>query len=209
MNYLTQHYKNRCEQLQEQISILSKHLTQLMEASTTASGGATETADASGYTPTYDGAGLAQLLGSVGSSMTPANQAALRAYLSAWNAQNMGGGGPQMAAPLMTQPSTGKSVANVARDIMAGGPGAPTSQGEEDATPTPSGGAGSAGGGGGGANIPGDYNGDGMVDGADLSIALGNFGREGYDVNKVLQNWTGRASGSEGIRGTINPRRRA
>lgn len=202
MNYLTQHYKNRCEQLQEQINVLSTHLNKLMEAAAVAS---TEAPQGAGpAAPTYGGEGLSQLLGSFG-QMTPENQAALRGYLSAWQAQNMGGGGnsePQMGSPMrsMAAPSTGKSVANVARDIMAGGPGASTSNDEETTTPA---------GGGGGGNIPGDYNGDGVVDGADLSLALGNFGKEGYDVNKVLQYWTGRNSGSDAVRGTINPRRKA
>lgn len=42
-----------------------------------------------------------------------------------------------------------------------------------------------------GAGIPGDYNGDGRVDGADLGIALGNYGQPGYNQNTVLNNWTG------------------
>ena len=46
--------------------------------------------------------------------------------------------------------------------------------------------------------IPGDYNGDGRVDGADLGLALGNYGQPGYDFQTTLQNWTGSGAGGGG-----------
>lgn len=42
-----------------------------------------------------------------------------------------------------------------------------------------------------GSYMYGDYNGDGVVDGADLGIALGGYGQPGYDYQNVIQNWTG------------------
>jgi uncharacterized protein (DUF2141 family) len=45
-----------------------------------------------------------------------------------------------------------------------------------------------------GSGIPGDYNGDGRVDGSDLGISLGNYGQPGYDYQGVVSNWTGNMS---------------
>lgn len=200
MHYLTQHYKNRCAQLQEQINVLSYQLRTLSEAAAgmqamggEAGGSATQEA------PTYDGAGLANILNQFFSNPRHA-QANLNAYLAAWHAQNAGVGGVAPANLRSTSAGAGRNVAAVARDIMSAGGPAPKApytsaaggMGDSERT---------------GSNIPGDYNGDGRVDGADLGIALGNYGEPGYNFQNTLQNWTGSmgAAGSAGPAGVVAP----
>lgn len=115
MNYLTQYYKNRCDQLQEQISQINYSLRNLSEAVATSTMGAAKTGMSTGPVyggggtsndviadfmsrwgqPGYDGEGLGRLLG----SMVPGNDA------------NAGEG----------TSSSGNGVGAAAQRIMAGG----------------------------------------------------------------------------------------
>jgi len=222
MHYLTQHYKNRCIQLQEQVDALSYHLQRLQEASGMAATAADDTAQ-----QTYNGEGLAAILSQFFDPATAGQaQSNLDSYLRAWRAQSAGSGGiPSRniaAADQFNNRSTtaGRSVAAAARGIMAAADGAGSMGGGFGVAGSAGGGAprggygrpsvgiprenissapysnsgfGVGGNAGGPAmtNIPGDYNGDGRVDGADLGIALGNYGQPGYNFNTTLQNWTG------------------
>lgn len=83
MHYLTQYYKNRCNQLQEQINSLNGKLYMLAEAAV-ASNSSTETADQSGgfgNTRPFSGANLGQLLGSN-------NMDAVHNYMAQYYANN-------------------------------------------------------------------------------------------------------------------------
>ena len=111
MNYLTQYYKNRCDQLQEQISQINYSLRHLAEASagmavdgerpTSSGGGGGYDDSASAYQNSggFDGAYFGQLLGS--------NPAAAYAYAASF--QNGG-----------AQASGGNGVGAAAQRIMAG-----------------------------------------------------------------------------------------
>lgn len=217
MHYLTQHYKNRCAQLQEQVNVLSGYLRYISEAGIPAP---INPPEAAGYSapPTYSGAELANILNQFFDSnnrhSAPAN---LAAYMSAWRAQS-GAENPNLPIPepMNFRSSTaGRSVANAARGIMAAadgagsmgggygvagsaGGGAPRGYGKPSvgisrenvsSAPYSNSGFGVGGYAGGPAttNVPGDFNGDGRVDGADLGLALGGAG----DFQSVLQNWSG------------------
>ena len=209
MHYLTQHYKNRCIKLQEQIDALSYYLGYLTEASGMGASPAEEVMG--GGTNRYDGYGLANILSNWENLKNP--QATLDAYLAAWRAQSSGGGGPGAeglsdsqfsSAPSFRSASAGRSVAAAARDIMsAGNVGSSGKSSGRGVMAKPSAaGFGPAGAfgynanvagqadnafGGGGGGLAGDFNGDGRVDGADLGLALGGAG----NFQTVLQNWTG------------------
>jgi hypothetical protein len=239
MHYLTQHYKNRCTKLQEQVDALSYYLVRLNEAS-----GMMTAAPSGPAANQYSGEGLSQLLaGFFAPGADPrAAQNAVNAYVSAWQAQASGGGDIGVEAPASYRSSTaGRSVANAARGIMSAAdtnaasvgrnrPMAGSSRDMVNSAPVanyavggPAGGPGpgspfqvggeieTAGGYGGQAGgIPGDYNGDGRVDGADLGIALGNYGQPGYNFQTTLQNWTGAGSSptsSASVRGGTRRRR--
>lgn len=217
MHYLTQHYKNRCIQLQEQVDALSYHLQRLQEASGMAATAADDTVQ-----QTYNGEGLAAILSQFFDPATAGQaQSNLDSYLRAWRAQSAGSGAiPSRniaAADQFNNRSTtaGRSVAAAARGIMAAadgpgsmgggfgvagsaGGGAPRGYGRPSvgiprenisSAPYSNSGFGVGGNAGGPAmtNVPGDFNGDGRVDGADLGLALGGAG----DFQSVLQNWSG------------------
>jgi hypothetical protein len=83
MHYLTQYYKNRCEQLQEQINALNGKLFLLAEATVAGADDDASTASGQAGGMGFDGGYLGQLLGS-------GNMDAVNAYL----AQFGQGGGP-------------------------------------------------------------------------------------------------------------------
>ena len=101
-----------------------------------------------------------------------------------YNRSPRGGGGQVSTTGVIGTPNT---VSGYGRPTMAGSPGqSPIGSLNQQNTftgqynrPTQ--------GGGGSSPTPGDLNGDGVVDGADLGLALG--GQGGGDFQSVLQNW--------------------
>lgn len=198
MNYLTNYYKNLSEKLQHRVNLLENQAKMINEAvstmsvynrpdSTNAFGGSGVPGDYNGD-GVVDGYDLGIALGNYGQpgfdyqstlqnwTQTPGGAVSFRSAGGRGNQAGRAGLGGDRGQFTQSRPTSRGGITNVVY-----------SSGWE--------GEAGGGGGGGGGGIPGDYNGDGRVDGADLGIALGNYGQQGYDFNTTLQNWTGSGMG--------------
>ena len=148
-------------------------------------GGQVSTTGVIGTPNTVSGYGRPTMAGSPGQSPTGSlNQQ--NTVTGQYNrpTQGGGGGGQVSTTGVIGTPNT---VSGYGRPTMAGSPGqSPIGSLNQQNTftgqynrPTQ--------GGGGSSPTPGDLNGDGVVDGADLGLALG--GQGGGDFQSVLQNW--------------------
>lgn len=173
MNYLTNYYKNLSEKLEAEVNALEGQV-KLINESMASYAPVNRPRGIYGYAgqgmggqQAFSGQQLGQMLGS--GNMNIAND-----YLSQY------GGG---------MPSNNMGVAGPAA-FRSGGP-SPKAR-NRPRTATPAGEEGMFGGavpsdvGPAGGGVPGDYNGDGRVDGADLGMALG----QGANTSNVLQNWS-------------------
>ena len=112
MNYLTQYYKNRCDQLQEQISQISRTLMTLSEAAGMAT------------MPNTGGKGANYMSGSAGSADT--SNDVFKSYLSKWGQPGYDAPGLSQLLSGMLDPQTqgveqaGNGVGAAAQRIMAG-----------------------------------------------------------------------------------------
>lgn len=204
MNYITNYYKNLSEQLQAQVNRLEKEVKMINEAIGAANMSAgTQTLAQAGRPeatpPAYDPQMLAALLAAWGQNSSQYDLNGDGVVDGADLGMALGGQGGGMGANTMrsTQVSTG-SQASPAGSLSQGqfvsgaGMKRPTQTGggrfsntgnvaganafANAARPTQ-----------GGAQFTGDLNGDGVVDGADLGLALG--GQAGGNYQGVLQNW--------------------
>jgi hypothetical protein len=186
MNYLTNYYKNLSEQLQYRANRLENEVRMINEALSSYEGMARRDATGSAPIPAvnrrgvmgmdtgpmsggagspgpFSGAQLGQLLGS-------GNMNAVNQYLAQYGANGAYQAGP--AAYTSSNPSSNRR--NRARGAASAGEESDYGVGGQAEGP------------GQGSGIPGDYNGDGRVDGADLGMALGG----GSNTSNVLQNWS-------------------
>jgi len=108
MNYLTQYYKNRCDQLQEQISQINYSLRNLSEAVSTTSLSPARPSAARGAQSMDYGTGASQ-------GMTIAE------FMSRWGQPGYDGEGLGQLLGSMV-PSGGNGVGAAAQRIMSGGP---------------------------------------------------------------------------------------
>jgi hypothetical protein len=214
MNYLTNYYKNLSEQLQHRANVLENQIRSINESLGSYGQAAARPRGAFGYAggpggqqQAYSGQQLGSFLGNVGpggQGMNFANDY-LSQYGGGMQSSNMGVAGP--AAVSSGRPTSNRNrprgIAGQAEGAATSsrfgnpesagprvnypgvygdaGPGAPrpnsvasrpTSMGPEEAPVNP--------------GIPGDLNGDGRVDGADLGMQLG----QGANTSNVLQNWS-------------------
>jgi len=203
MNYITNYYKNLSEQLQAQVNHLEREVRMINEAmgAATMSSGAQSIAQAGrpeATTPGYDPQMLAALLAAWGQNSPQYDLNGDGVVDGADLGMVLGGQGGGMGGGMMrsTQLSTGSQAS----------PAGSLSQGRsisraDTRRPTQVGGGvfdntGTIGGQNGLANpnrptpnsgSPYDLNGDGVVDGIDLGLALG--GQGGGNYVGVLQNW--------------------
>jgi len=149
-------------------------------------GGQVSTTGVIGTPNTVSGYGRPTMAGSPGQSPTGSlNQQ--NTVTGQYNRPTQGGGGGGGQVSTTGIIGTPNTVSGYGRPTMAGSPGqSPTGSLNQQNTvtgqynrPTQ--------GGGGSSPTPGDLNGDGVVDGLDLGLALG--GQGGGDFQSVLQNW--------------------
>jgi hypothetical protein len=182
MNYLTNYYKNLAEKLEYQVNNLEtqvKFINESMSSYGTSRGrqmgmgdsmysGSMTQGDLNGD-GMVDGADLGLNLGGGGNP---------NATISNWSAPY------QQAGPAFRSTASGRRPSARGRQTPTGDS---SYQGPRVANPAR--GAASMGDSSyGGSRMPGDYNGDGRVDGADLGLGLGN--NTGNGTSNVLQNWT-------------------
>jgi hypothetical protein len=186
MNYITNYYKNLSEQLQREYNGLQQQVKMLNESLGSYGQAAARPRGAFGYAggpggqqQAFSGQQLGSFLGNVGPGGQGMNFA--NDYLSQYGggmpSTNFGSAGP--AAVSSGRPTSNR---NRPRGIAGSAEGPaprpnpvasrPTGMGPEEGPVNP--------------GIPGDFNGDGRVDGADLGQALGG----GANTSSVLQNWS-------------------
>jgi hypothetical protein len=209
MNYITNYYKNLSEKLQAEVNFMQKEVNMINEAITAgkmapnsqsfAQAGRPQATNP-GYDPqmlsalmtaygqsspqfdynrdgVVDGADLGILLGGQGGT-NPLTQR------STQYGMGLGNQGNQFAGPATRPPQGGGGFGGGMRPTgsMGGANGFQTQR------PTQ---------GGGGSPFTGDLNGDGVVDGADLGLALG--GQAGGNYQGVLQNWGMQTSANQSL----------
>jgi hypothetical protein len=222
MNYITNYYKNLSEKLQAEVNFMQKEVNMINEAITAgkmapnsqsfAQAGRPQATNP-GYDPqmlsalmaaygqsspqfdynrdgVVDGADLGILLGGQGGT-NPLTQR------STQYGMGLGNQGNQFAGPATRPPQGGGGFGGGMRPTgsMGGANGFQTQR------PTQGGG-----GFGGGSPFTGDLNGDGVVDGADLGLALG--GQGGGNYQGVLQNFGMQTSANQFIPPTTQRRPR-
>jgi len=217
MNYLTNYYKNLSEKLQHRVNHLENQAKMINEAVTTMSvyNAGRASGDAfggSGIPGDYNGDGVVDgydlgiALGNYGQpGYDFQNTLQNRTQQTAPTNFRSATAGGRRTDTRDSSPSSGGRMGS--RDSGRGA--FPTSGGAMPGGRDPGRGAFPTSGGAmpGGGGIPGDYNGDGRVDGADLGIALGNYGQPGYDFQNTLNNWTPpQRSGQITYRSTRSPR---
>jgi uncharacterized protein (DUF2141 family) len=196
MNYLTNYYKNLSEKLQHRVNLLENQAKMINEAVSTMSvydrgRASTDAFGGSGVPGDYNGDGVVDgydlgiALGNYGQpgydfQNTLQNWTQQTGAPAAYRSTTRGTGSGR---PSNTR-DKGGSVASKGPNFGMGGNERLVGDGRTNVSPY------SLGGMGGGGGIPGDYNGDGRVDGYDLGIALGNYGQPGFDYNSTLQNWS-------------------
>lgn len=221
MNYITNYYKNLSEQLQAQVNHLEREVRMINEAiaAGTMAPSAQSMAQAGrpeATNPGYDPQMLAALLAAYGQNSSQFDYNRDGVVDGADLGILLGGGGNNPLTQRSTQISTG-SPATPAGSLGQGqfvsgaGMRRPTQAGGGRFNPTASmGGANAfANAGrptqGGGSQFTGDLNGDGVVDGADLGLALGGQGSGNYQG--VLQNWGMQTSANQYVPTTTQQRR--
>jgi len=198
MNYITNYYKNLSEQLQAQVNHLEREVRMINEAITagTMAPSAQSFAQAGrpeATNPGYDPQMLAALLAAYGQSSSQFDYNRDGVVDGADLGILLGGqGGTNPLMQRSTQYGTG--LGNQGNQFA--GPGTRPTQGGGGfgGGMRPTGNIGGANSfqtqrptQGGGGFVNGDINGDGVVDGADLGLALG--GQGGGNYQGVLQNW--------------------
>jgi len=214
MNYITNYYKNLSEQLQAQVNHLEREVRMINEAITasTMAPSAQSFAQAGrpeATNPGYDPQMLAALLAAYGQNSSQFDYNRDGVVDGADLGILLGG---QAGGNPLTQRSTQVSTGNPATPAGSLGQGQfvsgagmrrPTQAGGGRFNPNASiGGANAfANAGrptqGGGSQFTGDLNGDGVVDGADLGLALG--GQAGGNYQGVLQNWGMQTSANQSL----------
>jgi hypothetical protein len=195
MNYITNYYKNLSEQLQAQVNHLEREVRMINEAiaAGTMAPSAQSMAQAGrpeATNPGYDPQMLAALLAAYGQNSSQFDYNRDGVVDGADLGILLGG---QAGGNPLTQRSTQYGTALGGQSVSGAGMRRPTQAGGGRFNPTASmGGANAfANAGrptqGGGSPFTGDINGDGVVDGADLGLALG--GQGGGNYQGVLQNW--------------------
>lgn len=167
MNYLTNYYKNLASKLESEVNALESEVKMINESMTTYAAmgprrvSGTMGVGMGGQSQAFSGSQLGQLL-------AQGNMNAVNQYLGQFGGQYATQSGPAAY-------SSGGYSANQRRRVAgsAGGPAVNSPMADEEA-------------GGPVSPIPGDYNNDGRVDGADLGMALG----QGANTSGVLQNWS-------------------
>jgi hypothetical protein len=222
MNYITNYYKNLSEQLQTQVNHLEREVRMINEAiaAGTMAPGAQSFAQAGrpeATNPGYDPQMLAALLAAYGQNSSQFDYNRDGVVDGADLGILLGG---QAGGNPLTQRSTQVSTGNPATPAGSLGQGQfvsgagmrrPTQAGGGRFNPNASmGGANAfANAGrptqGGGSQFTGDLNGDGVVDGADLGLALG--GQAGGNYQGVLQNWGMQTSANQYVPTTTQQRR--
>ena len=221
MNYITNYYKNLSEQLQAQVNRLEREVRMINEAmgAATMGPGAQSVAQAGrpeATNPGYDPQMLAALLAAYGQNSSQYDFNG-DGFVDGADLGILLGGQGTVPGGMMrsTQLSTGSqaspagslsqgqfvSGAGMRRPTQAGGGrfsntasmGGPNAFANAS-RPTQ-----------GGAQFTGDLNGDGVVDGADLGLALG--GQGGGNYQGVLQNFGMRTSANQYVPTTTQQRR--
>lgn len=221
MNYITNYYKNLAEQLQAQVNHLEREVKMINEAmgAATMGPGAQSIAQAGrpeATNPGYDPQMLAALLAAWGQNSSQYDLNGDGVVDGADLGMVLGGQGTvpggmmrstQLSTGSQARPSgslsQGQSVsgAGMRRPTQAGGGrfsntaslGGPNAFANAARPPQ------------GGAQFTGDLNGDGVVDGADLGLALG--GQAGGNYQGVLQNWGMQTSANQYVPTTTQQRR--
>lgn len=220
MNYITNYYKNLSEQLQAKVNHLEREVKMINEAmgAATMGPGAQSIAQAGrpeATNPGYDPQMLAALLAAWGQNSSQYDLNGDGVVDGADLGMVLGGQGSVPGMMRSTQLSTG-SQASPAGSLSQGqfvsgaGMRRPTQAGGGRFNNTASMGGANAFANAarptqGGAQFTGDLNGDGIVDGADLGLALG--GQAGGNYQGVLQNWGMQTSANQYVPTTTQQRR--
>lgn len=170
MNYVTNYYKNLSEQLQQRVQILSEALASYGTVNRNQYDG--------GMAPqSFSGAQLGQMLGS-------GNVHGAQNYVNSFSGEYNGGSpAAYRMAPAASAPGKNRRPGGIGDSLGGIRPPNGTSRpvGMDDNQ---------------GGFLPGDYNGDGRVDGADLGLGMG----QGQNTSDVLRNWT--PNGQQAFRST-------